>query len=251
LNSKSQIINDVFFDTIKVKPHLNIEEIKKRAEVKKINLRYYDDAQQHVGISLDDTVTPADINDIFYIFNSPDDFDSIVNRTDFNNLSNNIDANLNFKRQSKFLTHSNFNTYQSETLLLRYMKKLENKDLSLVHSMIPLGSCTMKLNGTAEMMPCSLPEFYNIHPFVPSTQVKGYHLLMKELEKDLCEITGYDNISFQPNSGAQGEYAGLMSIMKYFESKNESYRDVSVAKLLKLLTNLYPQYKLKFIWNFG
>ena len=149
----------------------------------------------------------------------------MIEKLNVNDLSSNLNR-TSFKRQTEFLKHSIFNTHHSEAKLVRYMKMLENKDISLVHAMIPLGSCTMKLNGTTELMPCSWPEFNSIHPFVPRDQVNGYHKMLEELGRDLCEITGYEKISFQPNSGAQGEYAGLRTIMKYLEAKGEGHRRV-------------------------
>jgi glycine dehydrogenase len=130
------------------------------------------------------------------------------------------------RREDAILSHPTFNSYHSETDMLRYMKKLENKDYSLVHGMIPLGSCTMKLNATAEMIPVTWPEFANMHPFAPADQVKGYHQMLNELEEQLVEITGYDKVSLQPNSGASGEYAGLLAIRKYQESISEGHRNV-------------------------
>jgi glycine dehydrogenase len=124
-------------------------------------------------------------------------------------------------RTDAILTHPTFNSYHSESDMMRYIKRLENKDLSLVHSMISLGSCTMKLNAASELYPISLPEFASIHPFVPLYQTTGYQTVFNELEKALCEITGFDAISFQPNSGAQGEYAGLMVIDQYHRSRGE------------------------------
>lgn len=224
--SNNLVVNANYFDTIKVKPvdGLSISEIKKRAQLNKINLRYFPD-EKHIGISLDETVKFDDINDLLAIFNSKDTFESLSKVLNVNENKFNINNTI-FRRESPYLTHSVFNTYHSETLLVRYMKMLENKDVSLVHSMIPLGSCTMKLNGTTELMPCSWPEFNSIHPFVPREQVNGYHKMFDELAKDLCEITGYDKISFQPNSGAQGEYAGLRAIMQYLKHKGQGDRKV-------------------------
>ena len=130
------------------------------------------------------------------------------------------------RRTSEFLTHPVFNSYHSETEMLRYLKRLENKDFSLTHGMIPLGSCTMKLNASAQMIPLSWPQFANIHPFAPRDQVQGYMQLIDELEAMLVEVTGYDKVSMQPNSGAQGEYAGLLAIRKYQESIGEGHRDI-------------------------
>ena len=141
-------------------------------------------------------------------------------------------------RATEFLTHEVFNRYHSETEMLRYMKKLENRDFSLAHGMIPLGSCTMKLNATTEMIPVTWNEFANIHPFAPDDQTTGYHQMIKELENWLIEVTGYDGISMQPNSGAQGEYAGLLAIRRYHESLGQSHRDVCLIPSSAHGTNL-------------
>ena len=160
-------------------------------------IRYFDDGEC-VGLSLDETVTEQDLDDLKWIFE--------IDRQMTSSQKSNEVIPTDIKRTSDYLTHDVFNSHQSETRLLRYMKQLENKDISLVHSMIPLGSCTMKLNGTTEMLSCTWPEIANIHPFVPLDQSKGYIEMMKELENDLCEITGYSAVSFQPNSGAQGKF---------------------------------------------
>ena len=177
--SNNQVLNEAFFDTLKVKPKISVQEIKARAEAKQINLRYFED-NKHVGISLDETVTARDVDDILSVFMCSDNFESLSSSLDLSSLKSNIN-NSKFKRQSEYLKHEVFNSYHSEALLVRYMKMLENKDVSLVHSMIPLGSCTMKLNATTELMPCSWPEFNSIHPFVPRNQVKGYHRMFDEL----------------------------------------------------------------------
>ncbi|XP_054721275.1 glycine dehydrogenase (decarboxylating), mitochondrial-like [Uloborus diversus] len=215
--------HEKFFDTIKIIPRTEISKIKQRAEDKKINLRYFPDGT--VGVSLDETIEQKDLEDLFYIFECPHTVDELAEK--ISNTPNNVLSNdSEFRRRSKFLTHPVFNKHRSEASLVRYMKILENKDISLVHSMIPLGSCTMKLNSTTEMMPCSWPQIVNIHPFVPLQQAQGYQQLFEELEKDLCEITGYDKISFQPNSGAQGEYAGLRTIMSYLKATEQEKRTV-------------------------
>ncbi|KAL1495074.1 hypothetical protein ABEB36_010550 [Hypothenemus hampei] len=224
--------NDVFFDTLKVRPTMEIEEVKARAEEKHINFRYYDDGT--IGIALDETVTSKDINDIFDVFGSGQKLENLLEDTD---VKQKAIYRGEFKRTSPFLTHPVFNSHHSETRIVRYMKVLENKDISLVHSMIPLGSCTMKLNSTTEMMPCSFKHFTDIHPFAPLDQSLGYHQLFAELEKDLCAITGYDKISFQPNSGAQGEYAGLRAIQCYHEAKGDKHRDVCLIPVSAHGTN--------------
>lgn len=186
--------NETFFDTLRVIPNgLSMDDIKERAEKKKINLRYLSDGS--LTIALDETVKTGDIEDLLWIFKA-DSLKDIL--ADPESLSQTI-FKTNFNRTSLFLQHPIFNKHHSESRMVRYMKQLENKDISLVHSMIPLGSCTMKLNSTTEMIPCSFRHFTDIHPFVPVSQAKGYHQMFAELEKDLCEITGYDRISFQPN----------------------------------------------------
>ncbi|XP_066154091.1 glycine dehydrogenase (decarboxylating), mitochondrial [Euwallacea fornicatus] len=230
--SGSVLSNEYFFDTLRVQPAISLEEIRNRAEEMTINLRYYDDGW--VGIALDETVGPNDINDLFYVLGTSQRFDDLVD--DLQVRSKAI-YRSEFKRTSSFLTHPVFNSHHSETRIVRYMKVLENKDISLVHSMIPLGSCTMKLNSTTEMMPCSFKHFTDIHPFAPLDQSLGYHQLFAELEKDLCAITGYDKISFQPNSGAQGEYAGLRAIQCYHEARGEKHRDVCLIPVSAHGTN--------------
>ncbi|XP_066261027.1 glycine dehydrogenase (decarboxylating), mitochondrial [Euwallacea similis] len=230
--SGSVLSNEYFFDTLRVQPAMSLELIRNRAEEKTINLRYYEDGW--VGIALDETVGPNDINDLFYVLGTSQQFDDLV---DDPQVRSKAIYRSEFKRTSSFLTHPVFNSHHSETRIVRYMKVLENKDISLVHSMIPLGSCTMKLNSTTEMMPCSFKHFTDIHPFAPLDQSLGYHQLFAELEKDLCAITGYDKISFQPNSGAQGEYAGLRAIQCYHEARGEKHRDVCLIPVSAHGTN--------------
>ncbi|KAJ8931698.1 hypothetical protein NQ314_015345 [Rhamnusium bicolor] len=228
----NMIPNQLFFDTLRIEPKLEIEDIKARAYQKEINLRYYEDGS--VGVALDETVTFQDINDLFYIFGGTRKIEDLLEDPMVREKSI---SRSEFKRTSPFLTHPVFNSHHSETRIVRYMKKLENKDISLVHSMIPLGSCTMKLNSTTEMMPCSFKHFTDIHPFAPLDQSLGYHQLFAELEKDLCTITGYDKISFQPNSGAQGEYAGLRAIQCYHEARGDKLRDVCLIPVSAHGTN--------------
>src|SRR6202008_1658543 len=170
------------------------------AESKEINFRYID--AKHVGISLDQTCEEGDVNDVISIF--AEALGKTFNVADCKDC--NLIQTSNLKRTSAFLTHPTFNTYHSETEMMRYIKRLENKDLSLVHSMISLGSCTLKLNPASELFPFTWPEFENMHPFVPVEQAKGYQQIIKELTKDLSNITGFASMSMQPNSGAQGEY---------------------------------------------
>ena len=216
------IENEYFFDTLRVNlGDRTQKEILEGCQNKKINLRIFDD--NSVGISLDETTTEADVEDLLEIFD-------LENKLTFSweelkNLKSKI-QNPKLARKTDFLTHPVFNRYHSETELLRYLHQLEAKDLSLTTSMIPLGSCTMKLNATAEMIPVSWAEFGQIHPFAPLSQVQGYSLLFEQLEKWLGEITGFAGISLQPNAGSQGEYAGLLSIRRYHESRGEAHRNI-------------------------
>ncbi|XP_064605709.1 glycine dehydrogenase (decarboxylating), mitochondrial-like [Liolophura sinensis] len=228
-----ELISELFYDTVKFRPTCGVDAIRQKAQEKQINLRYYPDGC--VGISIDETVLKPDLNDLLEIVDSPSDANTLADMLGTEPLSS--IENTAFRRTSDYLTHPVFNRYQSETSIVRYMKQLENKDLSLVHSMISLGSCTMKLNSTTEMMPCSWPEFAGVHPFVPSDQVMGYRQMFEELENDLCEITGYDKISLQPNSGAQGEYAGLMAIKSYLQAKGEGQRNICLIPVSAHGTN--------------
>jgi len=224
--------NNHFFDTLKVTPSTSVDDIRMRAEAKEINLRYFPDGD--VGVSIDETVREEDINDLFQVFQVDITAEQVSQKDDL--LTSSLEFS-EWKRHSNFLTQPVFNSHHSETRLVRYMKMLENKDVSLVHSMIALGSCTMKLNSVTEMLPSSMPEFTDIHPFAPVSQVGGYHEMFKELEADLCDITGYDKISFQPNSGAQGEYTGLRTIKAYLESIGETQRDVCLIPISAHGTN--------------
>ncbi|KAI9851261.1 MAG: glycine decarboxylase subunit P [Thelocarpon superellum] len=226
------------FDTIVVHvgPGRAKEIVAWGAEHKKINLRLVDD--ERVGVTLDETATKEDVTDISSIFRNfalqPDDshVEAIVEELDVGAV-----APPSLRRTSSYLTHPVFNAHHSETELLRYIHHLQSRDLSLTHSMVPLGSCTMKLNATTEMIPVSWPEFSSIHPFVPADQAKGYRVLIDELEKDLAEITGFDAVSLQPNSGAQGEFTGLRVIRKYLEGQPGKKRDICLIPVSAHGTN--------------
>ena len=193
------------------------------ARARQINLREID--ATHIGISLDETTTSADVEELQQIF--------AENRSEGTNHTSNLPLFLSsafipvgLQRETPYLTHPIFNSYHSETEMLRYIRRLQTKDLSLVNAMIPLGSCTMKLNATTEMVPVTWREFGELHPFVPKEQAEGYQRLFSQLETWLAEITGYSSISLQPNAGSQGEYAGLLVIREYHQSRGESHRDV-------------------------
>jgi glycine dehydrogenase len=220
-----------FFDTIKIKVQ-DTAALRKTAELNEINFRYFDNA---VGISLDETTTQNDILDIIYLFASIRNSDTAVAVFDEDLLLNNIPGSLT--RTSEFLTHPVFTTHRSETEMMRYLKSLENKDLSLNTSMISLGSCTMKLNAATQLIPVSWPEFSNIHPLAPADQWKGYKIILKELESWLSEITGFTATSLQPNSGAQGEYAGLLAIRAYHADRKEASRNVILIPISAHGTN--------------
>ncbi|TVZ58879.1 glycine dehydrogenase [Flavobacteriaceae bacterium MAR_2010_105] len=211
-------VNTSYFDTLQIKT--DAKKLKKVAKEKKVNFFYPDD--QTVTISLNETTSIRDLNYIISVFAEAANKETIV-------ISSLIEENqiaANLQRQSEFLSLEVFNTYHSETELMRYIKSLERKDLSLNHSMISLGSCTMKLNAAAEMLPLSWFKWGNIHPFAPLKQARGYQQVLKELEDQLTEITGFAATSLQPNSGAQGEYAGLMVIKAYHESRGDLHRDI-------------------------
>ncbi len=224
-------LNRVYFDTVKISVgNVSMENIKTYAEDAKINFNYID--ENTLSISVDEKDDLENINDILEVFakscNHSDYIDLIteVLSGDYTEAIALIPNQL--YRNSSFLEFDVFNKYHSETEIMRYIKSLENKDLSLTHSMIPLGSCTMKLNSSTELFPLSWSEFGNLHPFAPYHQARGYHIMFHELEEMLCEITGYDAISLQPNSGAQGEFAGLMVIRAYHASKGQEQRDICI-----------------------
>ncbi|MBB1475069.1 aminomethyl-transferring glycine dehydrogenase [Shewanella sp. SG41-3] len=217
------LVNTTWFDTISVKG-ADLAAINARALAAQVNLRI--DADGVFGISVDETTIRADIAVLFdVILGAGHGLDVAALDADIiANGSQSIPEAL--VRQDAVLTHPTFNRYQSETEMMRYIKRLENKDLALNHSMISLGSCTMKLNAAVEMLPVSWPEFANMHPFCPLDQAQGYTQLINELSEFLVKITGYDAVCIQPNSGAQGEYAGLLAIKKYHESRGDAHRNI-------------------------
>lgn len=216
--------NEVFFDTLKLKltPAQSIQ-LRALAEEQATNFRYFHDGA--VGISFDETNTIADVENISNLLAEALSLDKVRLHDISTEIS--FEAPSSLTRNTDYLTHPVFSMYHSEHEMLRYMKRLENKDLSLVHSMISLGSCTMKLNATSEMIPVTWPEF-NLHPFVPMDQAQGYREMVDNLEQWLKEITGFDAVSMQPNSGAQGEYAGLMVIREYHHARGDQHRDVAL-----------------------
>jgi len=217
------IANEVFFDTLFIELPEGVTKvgIQEVAEQKEINFRYFN--SNHVGISLDETISRSDFDDILEIFQS-----AAESEIKFTEVGRTSPIAGFFERKSTFLEHPVFKMYHSETEMMRYIKRLENKDLSLTHSMISLGSCTMKLNAASELMPITWPEWANIHPFAPRTQTYGYFEMFEELKRQLCEITGFAGVSLQPNSGAQGEYSGLMVIRNYHHSRGEDHRHIAL-----------------------
>jgi glycine dehydrogenase len=206
------------FDTLRIDlGEKRAAEILKIAESHRMNFRLID--EHTLGIALDETTDESDVAEILLVLNGDKALDFVI--SELTPKSSNFEL-----RSLNFLTHKVFNSYHSETGMLRYHKRLESRDLSLTASMIPLGSCTMKLNAAAEMFPISWPEFAKIHPFVPLKQTRGYQVLFQQLEDWLAEITGFAGISLQPNAGAQGEYTGLLVIRAYHESRGEAHRNV-------------------------
>ena len=213
-------LNESFFDTLRI-TGVNAEAIKRESEKREVNFRYFDGGD--IGISFDETSTPADVDLILDIFRAAG---AIKDNGTAKASKSNLPESL--VRKSAFLAHPVFNTHHSEHEMLRYLKRLENKDLSMVHSMISLGSCTMKLNATSEMIPLTWPEIGNVHPFAPEDQTTGYREIIGNLEQWLKEITGFTGVSLQPNSGAQGEYAGLMVIRAYHQDRGEGHRNIAL-----------------------
>ena len=215
------IAHDLFFDTLRIEVGADRQaELIEAARARRINLRALGDAA--IGIALDETTSAADVAELLEIFGGEATAESVEA------LAETVEAEYGepFARKTDFMTHPIFNSYHSETELLRYLKRLEDRDISLTTSMIPLGSCTMKLNAAAEMMPITWPEFAKLHPFVPREQAEGYRILFDQLEGWLAEITGFDKVSLQPNAGSQGEFTGLMVIRAYHHSRGDTQRNV-------------------------
>ncbi|MCP1621898.1 aminomethyl-transferring glycine dehydrogenase [Pseudomonas nitroreducens] len=214
-------VNQHFFDTLTLDVGAQQQAIVERARAARVNLRIV--GEDRLGVSLDETTGAATLASLFdIILGTGHGLD--VAQLDAGQVADGIPAAL--QRSSDYLSHPVFNRHHSETEMLRYLRQLEGKDLALNQSMIPLGSCTMKLNATSEMIPITWPEFASLHPFVPREQAEGYRLMIEELESWLCAITGFDAICMQPNSGAQGEYAGLLAIRKYHESRGDAHRNI-------------------------
>ena len=226
-----ELQNDTYFDTITFKVD-DAQKIRAISELHEMNFHY--PSENLVTISLDETTNRNDVLNILNVFASSTGIDTSVATFDHEGF---LDVPASLTRTSEFLLHPVFNSYHSETELMRYLKVLENKDLSLTTSMIALGSCTMKLNAATELIPVSWAHFSRIHPFAPASQTKGYQYIIKDLEKLLCAITGFTACSLQPNSGAQGEFAGLLAIHRYHESRNEPHRNVILIPISAHGTN--------------
>ncbi|MBW4543559.1 MAG: aminomethyl-transferring glycine dehydrogenase [Symplocastrum torsivum CPER-KK1] len=219
--------SEAFFDTLRVElGSKSLQEIVEAAQARQINLRSFDETA--VGITLDETTTVADLIDLLEIFAGVGEQGATPLLFTLEELASQVNTDFDepFARTSSYLSHPVFNRYHSETELLRYLNRLQAKDLSLTTSMIPLGSCTMKLNATAQMMPVTWAEFGKLHPFAPVSQTRGYQVLFQQLEEWLAEITGFAAISLQPNAGSQGEYTGLLTIRQYHESRGEAHRNI-------------------------
>ncbi len=222
-----RISNERFFDTLKIEIEsvAQIEAIRRESLKAGMNFRYFD--ERGIGMSLDETTTVHDVNAILGVFHH-----ALSASNGVASYLPSLDKKLQlsyeapFERTTAYLSHPTFNRHHSETEMLRYLKRLENKDFSLAHGMIPLGSCTMKLNATSEMIPITMPEFGRLHPFAPLDQAEGYLEMFGELETMLKQITGFHAVSLQPNAGAQGEYTGLLVIREYLKSRGESHRDL-------------------------
>ena len=216
--------NDTFFDTLLLHTGSNTGAIVAAAEQAGINLRRV--SSTNLAVSLDETVTAADLQALVGVFGAG--LDKSVGLIDVDALASRVQGGIPaaLRREGGILSHPVFSSVSSETDMLRYLRKLADKDLALDRTMIPLGSCTMKLNATAEMIPITWPEFAHLHPFAPASQSEGYRELIERLSAALCEITGYDNVSLQPNSGAQGEYAGLLAIRGYHRARGQGHRNV-------------------------
>ena len=223
-----KVLNDVYFDTITIRAPGQSNRIISAAREAGINLRPID--SNHIGISFDETTTRKDVKDILEVFpvRGMDTTEHVIYMNSINNLFSDVKNSMpiKFLRTDKILEHKVFDQYHSETEMMRYMRRLARKDIALDRSMIPLGSCTMKLNSATEMQAISYNKIANMHPFVPLEQAQGYQQLFSELEEMLCNLTGFDAFSLQPNAGSQGEFAGLMCIRKYHERNGEEERDI-------------------------
>jgi glycine dehydrogenase len=219
------VVHASFFDTVRVTPSAGTaKQILDEAAKRAINLRDFGDGT--LGVAFDETTSRADVHALFEVFHARAAHSPAAFTADALLAEVSLDFAPALTRTSKYLTHAVFQHYHSETLMLRYIHKLMGRDLSLTHSMIPLGSCTMKLNATSEMLPVTWAEFGRMHPFAPSEQAKGYHRVFADLERWLTEITGFAAVSLQPNAGSQGEFAGLMAIRAYHQSRGDHHRDV-------------------------
>lgn len=225
-------LNEAYFDTLRVRVK-DATKIRAVAEAHHVNFRYFD--QQHIGISIDEITSQSDVLDIVSIFE-----ETAGNHVAAISFEDDLELDhipVALTRSSEFLTHPVFNTHHSESEMMRYLKYLENKDLSLNTSMISLGSCTMKLNAATELIPVSWPEFSLPHPFIPASQAEGYLHIVDELSKYLCEVTGFTACSLQPNSGAQGEYAGLLTIRAYHQAHGQAHRNIVLIPISAHGTN--------------